>query len=190
MNKEHIKQVQERIGTYPDGRWGSKSQTALQKHLQKLLPNPYPFPKSYKEMFTFYGEPGTPEVPCKGLTRINTSNLRLLYGMSKVSSVQCHEKIAPSLLGFLTELNGSEFGYVLGEYGGCYNPRKVRGGSNFSDHAWGAAIDLCPTKNKLRWHWPMQAHMPLEVYEIAARWGATSLGWTGNYDAMHIRWAI
>lgn len=191
MNQRHIQHIQERIGVVSDGRWGPISQAALRKHLMALMPKPYRFPQSYREMFEFYGTPGTPVVPCKGLTRIDTAKLNnLIYEGKRVRSVQCHEKIAVPLLNFLTEMNDSEFHKILQLYGGCYNPRKVKGGSNISDHAWGAAIDLDAGKNKLKWHWPMQAHMPLEVYEMAAKYGASSLGWTGNFDAMHITWRL
>jgi hypothetical protein len=187
MNQQRIREIQEVIGTSVDGRWGRFSQAAVEKHLRSLLPDPYPYPKSYREMFSFYGEPGD----TKNFTRINTSSLdNLLYDGKRVRSIECHKKIATNLLNFLTELNSSEYAYVLRKYGGCYVKRKVRGGTNWSDHAWACAIDLDVDKNKLKWHWPMQAQMPLEVYEIAAKHQATSFGWTGNFDAMHIRWAI
>lgn len=34
-------------------------------------------------------------------------------------------------------------------YGGCYNKRKVRGGSSWSSHAWGVSFDFNPEANRM-----------------------------------------
>lgn len=63
-----------------------------------------------------------------------------------VKTISCHKLIAPALEAFMKELYA-----ILGEEGirkygfhlwyGCYAPRKSRGGSSMSDHAWAIAND-------------------------------------------------
>jgi hypothetical protein len=52
------------------------------------------------------------------------------------------------------------------DYGGVYNFRKKRGGTSYSLHAYGAAIDLDADDNSFRAAWPVAADMPLEIIEV------------------------
>jgi hypothetical protein len=63
----------------------------------------------------------------------------------------------------------------------------MRGGSNWSLHAYGAAIDLAPHNNGLHTHWPTRATMPLEVMEIFARQGWLPAGAFWSRDPMHFQ---
>jgi hypothetical protein len=38
----------------------------------------------------------------------------------------------------------------LDDFGGCFNYRKMRGGTQLSLHSWGVAIDLDPDRNLLK----------------------------------------
>lgn len=73
------------------------------------------------------------------------------------------------------------------DYVGVYNFRLKRGGSSYSLHAYGAAIDLDADDNMFRDSWPMQADMPLEIMECFAResWIAAGMFW--GYDPMHFQ---
>lgn len=73
------------------------------------------------------------------------------------------------------------------DYGGCFNFRLKRGGSSYSLHAYGAAIDLDADDNTFRDNWPMKADMPLEIMEEFAREGWVSAGAFWGYDAMHFQ---
>jgi len=188
---ERIKEIQARVGAAPDGRWGKKSQAALVAHMDRILEkhNFFGIPDTNKEVIERYGHPNDANFAKTFLTNIDVSSLENLYylGKTKVTKIRCHVYIRKNLLGFLSELNSHPtHKLLLREYAGCYNHRNSRMGNVLSDHAWGIAIDLAPKRNKLRAHWPLEAEMPLEVYEIAAKYGATSLGWQANYDAMHI----
>jgi D-alanyl-D-alanine carboxypeptidase len=39
----------------------------------------------------------------------------------------------------------------LRDWAGCFNIRNKRGGSSYSLHAWGLAVDMNPTDNQFKW---------------------------------------
>lgn len=78
----------------------------------------------------------------------------------------------------------------LDQFGGCYNYRKMRGGSRLSTHAWGIAIDLDPAANGLKVSAPKarfsgDAYLPF--WNIVEAEGLVSLGRARNFDWMHIQ---
>ena len=62
----------------------------------------------------------------------------------------------------------------------------MRGGTSWSLHAYGAAIDLAPGTNGLRTHWPTNATMPLDVMVCFAEQGWKPAGAFWSRDAMHM----
>ena len=75
-------------------------------------------------------------------------------------------------------------------FGGSLNVRKMRGGNNWSVHAWGAAIDFDPARNQLRWDSSKARLGKLDAERFWRIWeeaGWTSLGRTKNYDWMHVQ---
>jgi len=73
-------------------------------------------------------------------------------------------------------------------FGGCFNYRAMRGGSSWSRHAWGTAIDLDPQRNQMnetkktaRFARPEYKKM-IDIFEDH---GWLSLGRLRNYDFMH-----
>ena len=77
-------------------------------------------------------------------------------------------------------------------YGGLLNVRKMRGGSAWSMHAWGIAVDIDPDHNQLQWG---RDRASLDGKEYDAYWsfveaeGGVSLGRLRNYDWMHFQFA-
>jgi len=92
-----------------------------------------------------------------------------------VARIGCHRLIAAPLKAALSEL--ASFGpawlrmHGLHLYAGCYNPRKSRGGSGMSDHAYAAAIDLNPAENGNHSLWPGDAKMPAKVVQLFRKHG-------------------
>jgi len=75
-------------------------------------------------------------------------------------------------------------------FGGCYNYRRMRGGSAWSTHAWGIALDFDPDRNQLSWGRDKASFAKAEFdkwWEIWENEGWTSLGRTKNYDWMHVQ---
>jgi hypothetical protein len=80
----------------------------------------------------------------------------------------------------------------LDYFGGCLNVRKMRGGSEWSIHSWGCAVDIDPDRNQLKWG-KDKAELAKPVYEkfwdFVYDEGAISLGLEKNYDFMHFQFA-
>ena len=109
------------------------------------------------------------------------------------TKLRCHKLIADNLLAVFKEIlqvyglpKIQELGIDL--FGGCFNFRKMRGGSDWSKHAFGIAIDLDPARNTLketsktaRFARPEYKQM-IDIFE---KHGFLSLGRTHNYDWMH-----
>lgn len=186
MNTEEIKKIQSKIGVIPDGFWGPKSIVACQKYLRALMPNPNPWPKSDQaSLYRFYGNPGDE----KNLVIVDFP-FKTLYEGKEVKKFRCHKKVADSLVRVLKSI-GEKYGKDRGimeeaeDFGGVYNFRNKRGGSSYSVHAWGAAIDLDADDNTFRDSWPMKSDMPFEIMEEFAKEGWLSAGAFWGYDAMH-----
>jgi len=111
------------------------------------------------------------------------------------SGIGCHELVADSLARILSRAHdhyGPQRLRELGlhRYGGCYNKRRKRGGTHWSTHAWGLAIDWDPAHNKLKWGRD-RARLARPEYDTWWRlWeeeGWVSLGRTRNFDWMHVQ---
>jgi hypothetical protein len=184
MTRNQIIAMQSRIGTTPDGWWGPKSIAACQRHLRAMMPTPNPWPRAdLASMRRFYGEPGD----VARLVNLTVIGLGVKYAGQPVRTVRCHERVAESLGRVLRRIAASDHRAILDQYAGCYNYRPMRGGSNWSKHAWGAAIDLAPGTNGNHAHWPTKATMPLEVMEMFALDGWLSAGAFWSRDAMHMQ---
>lgn len=188
MNPDQIKAMQRRVGVHPDGFWGPVSQEACRRHLRALMPGMIVWPKSDQvSLRAFYGEPGDES----NLVSI-TFPFPVFYDGKLVKTTRVHRKCAESLLRVLNDIGSRYFAErgVMEEaedYGGVFNFRLKRGGTTYSLHAYGAAIDLDADDNTFRDSWPMKADMPLEIMECFAREGWISAGAFWGYDAMHFQ---
>lgn len=112
---------------------------------------------------------------------------------STTSKVRCHKLIAPNLKAVFTDIL-AEYGLAkikelgIDLYGGCFNYRKMRGGSSWSKHAWGIAIDLDPARNTLK-ETKKTARFARAEYkpmiDIFYKHGFIGLGVEKDYDWMH-----
>lgn len=75
-------------------------------------------------------------------------------------------------------------------FGGCLNVRRMRGGSAWSMHAWGIAIDFDPAHNRLNWDRD-RARLAGPDYDAFWRFwteeGWLSLGKARDFDWMHVQ---
>jgi hypothetical protein len=148
---------------------------------------------STQEIKSKYGEPDE-----KGgyLTTITLPYpMRLAWDLnSKVTKMRCHKLVADKFKAIFADLLTTyglpkiqELGIDL--FGGCFNYRAMRGGSDWSRHSWGIAIDLDPTRNDLKTHWDAcQFSKPeyKKMIEIFYKHGFVSLGLEKGYDGMHL----
>lgn len=140
---------------------------------------------------SFYGKPGSNQV-----------TLNLPYPMriawepkQVIRSWSCHRKVHDNMerifqrtLDFYGMERIREL--RLDMWGGTLNVRKMRGGSSWSMHSWGAAVDIDPDRNGLKTSWK-NAQMSKPAYKkFVEFWydeGAINLGVERNYDPMHFQ---
>jgi len=112
---------------------------------------------------------------------------------TSVSKIRVHKLIADKLKLVFQELLNH---YGLAEiqrlgidlFGGCFAFRKMRGGSDYSRHSWGIAIDLDPERNGLKTTWAKAQFSKPEykpMIDIFYKHGFVNLGKEKNYDTMH-----
>lgn len=142
------------------------------------------------EKFKIYGVPGD-----KNLVSIKLPYpMRISWDLEhSVNKISCHKLIAKSLSDVFAELlkyygypNIKKLGIDL--YGGCYNYRQMRGGTEWSSHAWGIAIDLDPARNPLKAgsntaQFAKKEYKPM--INIFYKHRFVNLGIEKNYDWMH-----
>ena len=123
--------------------------------------------------------------------------MRLAWDKNQiVRKITCHKEIAEPLKAVFSDIlehygldKIRELGIDI--FGGCFNFRKMRGGSEFSVHSWGLAIDLDPERNQLK-ETARTARFARPEYkamiDIFYKHGFISLGREKNYDWMHFQW--
>jgi len=110
-----------------------------------------------------------------------------------VVKMRCHKLVAEDFLGVFNDILDAygiekiqELGIDL--FGGCFNFRAMRGGSDYSRHSWGVAIDLDPDRNQLKENSSTARFARPEykkMIDIFYNHGFVSLGREKNYDWMH-----
>lgn len=115
---------------------------------------------------------------------------------TSVKKISCHKVIAEPLKAVFADIL-KQYGYDkikelgIDLFGGCFNFRQMRGGTNYSVHAWGLAIDLDPERNQLK-ETSRTARFARPEYksmiDIFYNHGFISLGKEKNYDWMHFQW--
>jgi hypothetical protein len=189
--KETLK-FQVKHGLKPDGVVGPKTWEFV-TNVSSNTPLSNKWPKQdYTSMVNFYGPVGE-----------NMTQLELPYAMKLawdtgtiVKKISCNQKCAKAIYSiFEKTLNvyGKDIPKLrLDLFGGCVNVRKMRGGSSWSIHSWGAAVDMDPDNNQLKWG-KDRASFAKPVYndywKIVEAEGATSLGRSRNFDWMHFQFA-
>ena len=166
---------------------------------EEAKPPPQPPPPSaadwprQKDVDAFFGEKGT-----------NLRQLIFPYPMrlawdpeTIVKSTKCHEKVRePTQRALARALDHYGLQKLrelrLDYFGGCFNMRRIRGGSNWSMHSWGIAFDFDPERNQLRFDHTRAVFARPEYakwFEVWEEEGAVSLGRTRDYDWMHLQFA-
>lgn len=110
-----------------------------------------------------------------------------------VSRIRCHKLEVANVEAIFNDIlkaYGQEKIKALGIdlFGGCFNYRPMRGGSTWSRHAWGTAIDLDPARNQLHQQGDSAQFAKKEyrkMIDIFEAHGWLSLGRLKNYDWMH-----
>ena len=145
-----------------------------------------------KQIIQIYGQPNQQG---SYLTTIQLPfPMRLAWDKkTSVTKMRVHKKVAQDFINVFNELlqvyglaKIQELGIDL--FGGCFNFRAMRGGSDYSRHSWGIAIDLDPERNQLKTPYLKSNFSKQEykkLHEIFEKHGFINLGKQKGYDAMH-----
>lgn len=120
--------------------------------------------------------------------------MRLAWDLdTKVSKMRVHKMVKDNFKGVFDDLL-AHYGYEklvelgIDLFGGCFAYRKMRGGTSWSKHSWGIAIDLDPVRNQLK-ETSATARFARPEYkpmiDIFYKNGFIGLGPEKNYDWMH-----
>ena len=183
-----------------DGLLGPQTIQALEdweRVQQGLVPlnwrNQFEPPGTEQELIDIYGEPGDWG---------NFVRFKLPYPMylawdlnTTITTMTLHKLVGEDVVEVLERTRdhyGDEgialHGFNL--FGGAVNVRKKRGGSSWSTHAWGIAVDIDPLRNQLRWDRTRAYLAKNECADFIQFWidvGWISLGETLDYDWMHFQ---
>jgi hypothetical protein len=204
-----IKAFQVANGLTPDGKVGENTKAALfpqkvparnNEGLPTFPPSPKEAPRRagaapvwprQRDCMTFYGGVG-----------LHQTSLSLPFPMRLawdkkviVSRISVHEKVHDSakrafdrIAAAYDEAARKRLGLDL--FGGSLNVRKMRGGSSYSMHSWGIAIDFDPERNQLAWGRDRARLAQPDAEEFWRIWeaeGWISLGRTRDMDWMHVQ---
>lgn len=143
-----------------------------------------------EQIIAKYGKPGPANLVMIDLPY----PMRIAWDKAHTTSrMQCHKLVAPNFKAVFQDILAAyglpkiqELGIDL--YGGCYNFRQMRGGSDWSRHSWGIAIDLDPERNQLK-ETSKTARFAKPEYkpmiDAFYKHGFKGLGPEKNYDWMH-----
>lgn len=120
--------------------------------------------------------------------------MRLAWDKKKsVTKMRCHKLVDEKFKAIFKDILAyyglpkiQELGIDL--FGGCFNFRQMRGGSDYSRHSWGVAIDLDPERNLLKETSKTARFARIEykpMIDIFYKHGFVSLGKEKGYDFMH-----
>ena len=98
------------------------------------------------------------------------------------------ERVLQAVAGLYSAQERKTIGLDL--FGGSLNVRKMRGGSAWSMHSWGIAIDFDPERNQLKWGRDKARLAQSDAVPFFLEWekeGWLSLGRARNFDWMHVQ---
>lgn len=144
-----------------------------------------------RDVERFYGPVGTSQ----GRLQLPFA-MKLAWDRRRVvTSITLHTKVLDSAGRAFAEVEATysdkervDLGLDL--FGGSLNVRRMRGGSAYSMHSWGIAIDFDPERNQLRWKAPkarLSHPDAVPFWEAWEREGWISLGRARNFDWMHVQ---
>lgn len=200
-----------------DGMWGHNTQAAFDNWISistsgkpiviDRVPVANPpvvktvFPKQ-SECASYYGNPGLPGTAADKAMQAKLVAVkipfpfRIDYNLSQhVSAIRLHYKCAESAEQAYADVYkhyGKDLMIKLGldRFAGSYNPRRMRGGTSWSMHAYGCAIDTYAGPNGLTTRSPQALFSRSEYdawFSIWQSYGWTSLGKSIDRDYMHVQ---
>lgn len=189
-----IRAFQRSHGMEPTGRADEHTVALLRAPSSAVMPEvrrqPVAWPRE-RDCMQVYGPVGTRQ------TQIEIPfDMYLAWDRSRrIRRMTLHELVAPSALRVFQRVGET---YPAAEraqlgidvFGGSLNVRRKRGGTSYSMHSWGIAIDFDPERNQLHQHRPAARLSHADALPFWQAWeaeGWLSLGRARDYDWMHVQ---
>ena len=145
------------------------------------------------DCMSYYGKVGTNQDTCN----LPFEMVLAWDTKSKLKSYSCH-RLVKEPMERIWQRTFDFYGYEkmkelhLTYFGGCLNVRKMRGGSSWSMHSWGIAVDIDPDRNDLHTPWKDAQMSKPDYKKFVQFWydeGAINLGLEADMDSMHYQFA-
>ncbi len=191
-----------------DGLWGPQTSFAydslveLRKHgtlpiirrpgdFVDVNPHNWPSEKSQQNIIDYYGKVGSDQI----IVDVPYPHIFDWDRNKSTTRIKCHKKVGDSMVRVLTKVK-DHYGMDgihrlrLDIWGGGSVVRKKRGGTEYSMHSWGIAMDYDPSNNQFRWGSDKAVFAQPDYnrwWEIWEEEGWLSLGRASNFDWMHVQ---
>ncbi|GJD97736.1 hypothetical protein OCOJLMKI_4969 [Methylobacterium iners] len=200
-----IKAFQVAHGLSPDGKVGTLTRAALFPHTVPKRMDDLPLFEPARAEVRASGERWPRQRDCMafyGGVGLHQVKVKLPFAMrlawdkgTPIRAISLHEKVADSagraferIADAYDEAARKKLGLDL--FGGSLNVRKMRGGSSYSMHSWGIAIDFDPERNQLAWGGEKARLAKPDAETFWKIWedeGWVSLGRARDMDWMHVQ---
>lgn len=142
-------------------------------------------PRGVDEIIRRFGPAAGPAASAGRVTL--PAPLKLGWENASVTVVSCHAEMETVFAGVFAELYALGLWPSIKTYDGIYNPRQSRGSGKWSTHAWGIAIDLNASGNRMGRPGNMPSGIVAVFEEAGFTWGGR---WSGkSLDPMHFQYA-
>lgn len=146
------------------------------------------------DMIRRFGQPGAP-ICTAGQISVPWDMVLAWDSSARVRNISCHADVAASAQRVFDRVSAiyspPEIKALgLDQFGGCFNHRLKRGGTTYSTHSWGVALDFDPARNRLRWGAPSARLSHPDAMYFWRQWDAEgwlSLGRARGFDWMHVQ---
>lgn len=184
-----VKAFQKKNNLIDDGIVGAKTFALLDSHVQNsevLDTSALKPPKNYQEIYEKFGDPLQ-----SGWESVNLAFCEVPASFKCFSLVRgkrgfyCHKKLVGQFQKVFNEIEAKGLTKEVYSFDGCWNVRKIRGGTKLSLHSWAIAIDINYEGNELGNQNPK---MPKSLINIFAKY---NFYWGGNFsrcDGMHFEY--
>lgn len=171
------------LETHGDWSWiEPKGGWVATKYLERASPI-FVVPRGLGGILEVFGEPGGPKASA-GRAKL-PAPIKVGWQNASVTVVACHVLAEPIFEAVFSEIHRLGLWGLLKTFDGIYNDRATRAGRKKSTHAWGIAVDLNASTNRMG----TKGDMDERIVEIFEKHGFVWGGGFSNPDPMHFQLA-
>lgn len=189
LTDEAVRAFQKKNNLEVDGVVGEKTLAVLSIHVQDstvLDTSAIKPPKTYQELYDRFGDPLQAGWESVNLAFCEVpSSLKCFPLVKGKRGFYCHKKLVTQFQKVFNEINEKGLAKEVYSFDGCWNVRKVRGGTKLSLHSWAIAIDINYEGNELGNNSPK---MPKSLIDIFAKYNFYWGGYFSRCDGMHFEY--